>query len=163
MVRRNRRDYGRHPAWPLLGSLRHEVSHPNQVVCRRREGAHPSKPVRSPELGLALQRHGLPPTEDFLHAFPLARRIAFVLRRPPVHRASPPVRHMRSHLHAAQFFHEPFGVVTTISTQRHSSACRLVVQHRNRGVALRGSARQRQARVHHQTVAVRRGHMPQIG
>ncbi len=112
--------------------------------------------------------HHLRPPEEFLHPLPppLARPVALMPRRPPIHRAAPPahvLRHMRRHVPILQLFDKLPRVVAPIRPQRHPlPPSRYLSRHLHCRFPLRPPVGSGHPHVHDQTVPVLSQHVPQI-
>jgi hypothetical protein len=100
-----------------------ELGQPHQIVGCSAEGEGPSDALETAEPGLSLPGDGLDPAERFLDPLADAQAdpIAAMARRSPIDRRASPIgvlRHVRPHLHRAQFVDEVLRVIALVGAQR---------------------------------------------
>ena len=147
------------PSRPFLRSRRHQVPHPNQIVCRRSQRHHPSHLLAAPPSHLPQSRHRLQPPKHLLHPLPrpLAQPVPLVPHRPAIHSAATPACVLRARL--VQPRPELQWVVTSFAARTSGPR---PLRHRQRRLTLGLPVRLRHPHVHQQPVPVLRHHMPQV-
>src|SRR5512142_25232 len=156
--------YPSKPSRKLLLHSRYEPSHPYQVVDRQREGKHPPDPYDPSMASLSHQAHRLQPPEDLLHplALSLADLVSGVSGGAVVQGTALFLRHVRGHLHRAQFPYKVSHVEVLVGSQGHPMIAFNLITHHYGRFSFRRPPRLAQQALHHQTVSVFHQHMPQI-
>src|SRR6266536_2548388 len=120
-----------------------QITHAHQVVSRAGESKDPIHPAHAAMPQLAHQRNRLQPAETFFDPLPLslADGITLVPRRSSIDRAAAApfvvLRHVRRHPQISTLLHKVSRVKPLVAAHRHRPGTSKLLQHDQRGIALR--------------------------